>query len=381
METAVGVVVTGQQIGAGWSPALSVVKALAAHAEAKRRDLRAVYWLADEDHDHAEVASVVGLRGGQLVRHRFSFDAPPGTSSGWLEWTAAHQGEAQSLWGLLPIPLEPSLRGHVMALGGPLWARGVEPFSPTKDADRAGIQGELERWRSLDLEADLCQQADLLESRGEKVVLDPRRQSAWFSLDPTTGQRARLECGQPCPKGHWLSPGAALRPLMQSLLLPVEAVVLGPGEMAYWKLIERIWDRLGLMAPAMVPRPSVFVLDDAPCDIPPEDMERLRLGRWGELAAPPAAMPSAVPLPEPSDAWGEAVSGRFRAETARLRLRLERLDARLARDAAKSRFGADPERLRQTLFPLGRPQERDLPGWQWLKDPQLLDAIESRVAG
>jgi uncharacterized protein YllA (UPF0747 family) len=44
-------VATGQQIGAGWTPALSVVKALAALVEARRLGGRAVYWLADEDHD------------------------------------------------------------------------------------------------------------------------------------------------------------------------------------------------------------------------------------------------------------------------------------------------------------------------------------------
>ncbi|MDE3033815.1 MAG: bacillithiol biosynthesis BshC, partial [Acidobacteriota bacterium] len=58
------VVATGQQIGAGWTPALSVAKALAALAEARRVGAEAVYWLADEDHDRAEVASVSGWHGG-----------------------------------------------------------------------------------------------------------------------------------------------------------------------------------------------------------------------------------------------------------------------------------------------------------------------------
>ena len=54
-------IVTGQQIGAGWTPALSVAKALAALAEAKRRGADAVYWMADEDHDRTEVAAAVGF--------------------------------------------------------------------------------------------------------------------------------------------------------------------------------------------------------------------------------------------------------------------------------------------------------------------------------
>ena len=66
------VVATGQQIGAGWSPALSVAKALAALAEARRSGGEAVYWLADEDHDRAEVANVAArvesiALGGQIA--------------------------------------------------------------------------------------------------------------------------------------------------------------------------------------------------------------------------------------------------------------------------------------------------------------------------
>ncbi|HEX4845580.1 MAG TPA: bacillithiol biosynthesis BshC, partial [Geothrix sp.] len=98
------VIATGQQIGAGWSPALSVAKALAALAEARRTGAEAVYWLADEDHDRTEVASTVGEKEGRLIRHRFRFEARAGSATGWLPWTAAHQAEATALWGTLPEP-------------------------------------------------------------------------------------------------------------------------------------------------------------------------------------------------------------------------------------------------------------------------------------
>jgi hypothetical protein len=49
----------------------------------------------------------------------------------------------------------------------------------------------------------------------------------------------------------------------------------------------------------------------------------------------------------------------------------------MARDEAAGAFGADPERLRQRLFPLGKPQERVLPGILWLRRESLLD----RMAG
>lgn len=376
MENCNGVVVTGQQIGAGWSPALSVVKALRALTEAKKRGLQAVYWLADEDHDRAEVASVVALQGDRLIRHRFRFSAPQGTAAGWLEWTDMHQAEAQNLWGQLPTPAEPTLRGHVMALGGALWRRGIEPFSPTKDIDRKGIQAELERWRTLGLENDLREQASMMESKGLELILDPRRQSAWFSLDPLTGKRARLESGQPCPEGHWLSPGAALRPLMQSLLLPVKVVILGPGERAYWRLTERLWERVALTPPMILPRPSVFVLPDGHFDISTAELEALRLGQWEAFASNSIPKPSAMPFPGPQESWSATISKRYQAEVSRLQTRLKRLDARLAKESAERRVGKNIERLRQTLFPFNKPQERVLPGWYWLQSDPLLDAIE-----
>jgi|GEM_PF-246675 len=379
MKDCSGVVVTGQQIGAGWSPALSVVKALAALAEAKQRGLGAVYWLADEDHDRVEVASVVALQGDRLARHRFQFSAPAGTATGWLEWTDRHQVEAQNLWGKLPEADEPTLRGHVIALGSPLWGRGIKPFSPTRDIDRSAIQTELERWRGMYLENELCLQADLLESKGERLILDPRQQSAWFSLDPLTGMRKRLERDQQCPMGHQLSPGAALRPLMQSLLLPVKAVVLGPAERAYWRLTERAWDRVGLEAPQILERPTVFVLPDESLDISVNELEALRLGHWELLAHEAHLKPSAIALPEPDETWGNAISKRYQAEMCRLKSRLKRLDARLAKEAAEKRFGRNIERLRQSLFPFNKPQERVLPGWYWLRNPSLLDTMESAL--
>ena len=378
MASILPVVVTGQQIGAGWSPALSVVKALAALVEAKRTGLGTVFWMADEDHDRLEVASVVGLEGPRLNRHRFQFDAPQGTATGWLPWTEAHQAQAETLWGPLPQPDEPTLRGHFRSLGKALWARGIQVFSPTDPAIRNPIQGELERWRSLGLELGLARQATALEAAGTPSPLDPRHQNAWFSLNPTTGLRRALDPGEACPLGHWLSPGAALRPLMQSLLLPVQAVVLGPSEHAYWRLCEPLWERAGLEAPRIIARPTAYILP-RPSKIELSQLGPLREGHW-EAFGDDRARPSQMAHTPPEDPdWGEALNLRAAAEWARYHHRLRRLDARLLRDGASASLGMDAERLRQALFPLGKPQERVLPGWLWLKQPALLDRLETAL--
>jgi hypothetical protein len=375
------VIATGQQIGAGWSPALSVAKALAALAEARRRDAEAVYWLADEDHDRAEVASVVGAPGGRLVRHRFRFETRAGTATGWLPWTPRHQAEAAALWGPLPEPQEPTLRGHALALGRPLWTLGLRPFSPTDPAVRDPIQAELERWRALNLETLLVRQAEGLEAAGAPLPLDPRVQAAWFSLDPRTGLRQRLDRGAPLPPGRWLSPGAALRPLMQSLLLPVAAVVLGPSERAYWRLCEPLWERVGLAAPDILPRPSVFVVPRG-FSLSAGQLDALRLGAWDRLAHWSGPLPTArFQASEPDPDWPEALQSRFQREQARTRERLAKLDRRLHREAAAGALGGDPERLRQALFPFDAPQERVLPGLPWLRNEALLDRILAGMDG
>jgi len=373
-------VATGQQIGVGWTPALSVIKALAALAEARRLGGEAFYWLADEDHDRMEVASTVSLQDGRILPHRFRFLAPDNTATGWLPWTEGHQGTAVALWGEVPRAVEPTLRGHALALGEPLWRRGLRAFSPTNPALRQPIQAELERWRSLNLEQDLVVQARALADAGVPVPLDPRQQAAWFSLDPRTGRRARLEPSDPCPPGRWLSPGAALRPLMQSLLIPgLAAVVLGPSERAYWRLTEPCWERVGLTPPRIIPRPSVYLVPPG-LDLRAEQLGAIRSGQWEAFhpagaPLPSAALPSAALLGEPDPAWGPALCGRFRQELARTRHKLARLDHRLHRDLAARDLGMDPERLRQHLFPRGLPQERVLPGLLWLRDDDLLDRM------
>lgn len=368
------IVATGQQIGAGWTPALSVVKALAALAEAERIGGEAVYWMADEDHDRNEVATTVGLDGSRLKRHRFRFDAVEGTATGWLPWTEAHQREAEALWGPVPAA-RGTLRDHVRALGAPLWAKGLRAFSPTDPEVRRPVQDELARWRGLGLEKDLIHQAVRLEREGTPSPLDPRVQTAWFSLDPRTGLRQRLDQGETLPSGHWLSPGAALRPLMQSLMLPVKAVILGPSERAYWRLAEPLWEKVSLAVPRIVARPSVFVLPTG-FALKPGQLGPVKAGDWTSLAPSLGSSPSTrFPEAKADPTWSESLRDRFDAELARTRFRLERLDRRWRRDLAAAALGFDPEALRQRLFPFERDQERVLPGLFWLRNPALLDRI------
>ena len=169
---------------------------------------------------------------------------------------------------------------------------------------------------------------------------------------------------------------------MQSLLLPgLAAVVLGPAERAYWRLTEPLWDRVGLEPPRIVSRPTVYVLPPG-LALAPGQLEALRDGRWEAFLDRLPALPSAALAGIPADpGWDPAVRARFQRELARSRERLLKLDRRLLRDLAARTLGADPERLRQNLFPLGRPQERVLPGLAWLMNECIIEQMAASLQG
>ncbi|MCD0167312.1 bacillithiol biosynthesis BshC, partial [Deinococcus sp. 12RED42] len=86
------VVVTGQQAGALTGPAYSVHKAADAALLARQEDREdapvvAVYWIASQDHDAAEVAGTTLLDLGEHL-HRLTLDVPQGVPVGRVPWRA-----------------------------------------------------------------------------------------------------------------------------------------------------------------------------------------------------------------------------------------------------------------------------------------------------
>jgi len=138
---------------------------------------------------------------------------------------------------------------------------------------------------------------------------------------------------------------------------------------------------VGLTPPRIKPRPSIYVAPPG-LALAPAQLEAIRHGQWESFLPPGPARPSlALQDLRPDPAWGRVLGQRFERELARTRQRLLKLDRRHHRDLAAQVLGHDPERLRQDLFPLDKPQERILPGLFWLRDAPLLDRMLAALAG
>jgi uncharacterized protein YllA (UPF0747 family) len=75
-------------------------------------------------------------------------------------------------------------------------------------------------------------------------------------LRPTEDWLALLEA-----EPERFSAAAALRPLLESWLLPVARTVLGPGEMAYWAQLGPLFDLLDVKMPQITPRSSWLLIE------------------------------------------------------------------------------------------------------------------------
>lgn len=372
MEKNIPLVLTGQQIGVGWSPALSVIKALVALDEAKRISGKAIFWMADEDHDASEVSRSVLRKDGKILKVQFEFNQKSQTSTGWFPFDESHQKQAVELWGpSTPTPQEPTLRGHFEAMGEPLKVRGLSFFSPTRDIDRIKVNDLLKDWRELNLETRLTTMYQDLARQGIKCSIDPTKQSTWFSLDPQNGQRLRLEPSSSLGSHLWLSPGAALRPLLQSYVLNVHTVILGPSEMSYWQLIDPLWDMLRIKKPILKLRPSLWSIPSH-CSLKADQIGHLREGDWQALLPKNVALPSNSLSFISNPDWDSDTQSRIDQELKRTYERLEKIDRKIQRALLHQSLGEDPETLQQYLFPLGRDQERILSGAPWLLDPRTL---------
>jgi len=298
-------VTTGQQPVLFLGPLYVLYKALTAVAHARRieaatgRPALAAFWIAADDHDWEEVATaqavdpegtlvrfavapppdrvaravgptplpreVEGVREEYLRllgRTEFSDEALRPLVEAYRPGASFAEAFSEALAALLsdhPLVLLDASRAELKRASVPLLRRALEDAEGCAEALQRGTA----RVSATGYDPRLHPPAG-----GTQVFYEgERREHIVRHADGRFGPRG----GPAEPLGVWLerlesdpdrfSAGAALRPILESWLLPVARTVLGPGEIEYWAQLPQLFERLGVPVPQVAPRASWRVVE------------------------------------------------------------------------------------------------------------------------
>ena len=301
LEQGAGAILTGQQVGLFGGPLFTPFKAATAIARARRgaasgKPHVAIFWLASEDHDFAEINQVAFPAGRELAT--LAYDAKPEAAlpAGWIvfdESIAALTERAAEL-------LSPSAATDALVAAykpGRTFAEAFAQFyakvfaaqgllivnAGARDFHRLGapvLRAAIER--ADEFHQALVNRSQALEAAGYHAqVLVAPQSSLLFLIDEKSGARLALKRIAPSaeePNGLWLaaaadgnrrfstadllgilsaeperiSPAALLRPVFQDFLFGTTAQVGGPAEIAYLAQSTVLFERiLGRQTPPM----------------------------------------------------------------------------------------------------------------------------------
>jgi len=300
------VVSTGQQPQLFGGPlyvlykALTAIQAASAIEERSGQPCLAVFWVAADDHDWKEVASV-GLLNEEERLHRVAVDPVEdraGRAVGpsllpadigeitrefcdllevrdagrpWVDslldsyraaqtFTEAFVAVVSAWLTEWPVAFVDSAHPELRRAAGPFHREVLERHESVDEALATGtacVESLGYRPQLTYLENAIPVFRDSDEGRRRLYGAGP---SIRIGRDGRPRSRAALLsdiASDPLP----YSPSAALRPVLESWLLPVAATVLGPGEIAYWSQLSHTFDLLGVTMPAIRPRRSWRVLE------------------------------------------------------------------------------------------------------------------------
>jgi bacillithiol biosynthesis cysteine-adding enzyme BshC len=421
-----GAVVTGQQVGLFGGPLFTPFKAATAVARAREATAAghphaAVFWLASEDHDFAEINHVTFPARNEL--RKLVYSAAPaaarpvggivldGSITSLLDEASALLG-ASGAMEALAAAYQPgrtfaqafrAFYTKVFAAQGLLVldAGGREFHRMGSPVLRAALE------RADELHAALVERNRELEAAGyhAQVAVGPQS-SLLFLIDDRTGARMALKRIAPSaavPDGLWqagrqnfstadlvgildaeperISPSALLRPVFQDFLLSTSVTVGGPAEVAYFAQSAVLFERILGRVTVVVPRFSATLIEPAIGEL--LRRHELTLERvFAETESSLAQLLAARSMPIEGKRKLAAAGTALDAELTTLLEWMGRLDAGLGRSAetaaSKMRYqmnrlrrlaanfqlqreaslGRDAEAICQALYPGGALQER-----------------------
>ncbi len=307
-----GTVVTGQQVGLFGGPLFTPFKAATALAHARTatsagQPHAAIFWLASEDHDFAEINHVTFPARRELRKLVYSAAPEAATPVGPIllddsitplidqAWELLGGSDAMEALAAAYKPgrtfAEAFAEFYAKAFAAQgllvLDAFGREVHRMGAPVLRAGLE------RADELHAALLERNRELEAAGYHAqVAVGTQNSLLFLIDEKTGARLALKRTAPTaqePAGLWqagrqnystadllgileveperISPAALLRPVFQDFLLSTSLTIGGPAEVAYFAQSAVLFERiLGRMTPVQ-PRFSATLVEPAIGDL------------------------------------------------------------------------------------------------------------------
>ncbi len=262
-------VVAGQQPGLLLGPAYVLYKVATAIQLARRlsaehgRTVLPAFWMAGEDH-RLEPLLRCTVGGGSLV-----LPSPPSAMPASVFSLEPHLETIQNfLADVLDAPSRRRLEKHLNFQNGrtladqfaqgllSIFAKdGLVLIDPEalRSLGRPVLLAAAGRWAGL--EQALAEGGESVRGAG----FEPPIQK--LSLFEIGGQGRQAIDPSQAANASALSPGVALRPLVQDALLPVVATVAGPTETLYLWQIDRLYGAMNIRRSAVVPRLSATVVD------------------------------------------------------------------------------------------------------------------------
>jgi bacillithiol biosynthesis cysteine-adding enzyme BshC len=293
-----GVAVTGQQVGLFGGPLFTPFKAATAVARAREataagRPHAAIFWLASEDHDFAEINHVTFPARHELRTLTYSaapeVECPVGgiilddSITPLVEQAEELLGPSDAMDALAAAyrPGQTLAQAFAMFYSQAFAAQGLLVLdAASREIHRLGapvLRAGLER--ADELHAALVERNCVLEAAGYHIQVAVMPQSSLlFLIDERTGARQALKRIVPSakePAGLWqagrqsystaelvaileaeperISPAALLRPVFQDFLLSSSLIIGGPAEVAYYAQSAVLYERiLGRVTPAQM---------------------------------------------------------------------------------------------------------------------------------
>lgn len=315
-DPATRVVITGQQPGLAGGPLYTLSKALAAARWASKLEASgvpavAVFWVATEDHDFAEIARMAVPSASGLSRWDLGEDPSPLTPVGMrtlgpgieeiiTAWREQTPGEDYRRWiDQVAAWCRPDARfgeAFCRVLVGmmgelcPLLADAMLPA--VKKAQQPHLETLIRERESVGealLEADEAIQGDdfSLQVRPQRDASplfllrgQERRRIEWrgedrFALRGLSDEEPVADLLQTAAENPAvISPGVLARPALQDAVFGSYLQILGPGELSYFPQAAPVYEILNLQAPWVALRPQMVVLTDRQR----ERIEQLGLG-------------------------------------------------------------------------------------------------------